>query len=79
MNIKELMKFIGAEVPWEIPGLTVTVIVKDVRSAYGRLEALIEPLRGKGEKWVNISALVLPELEPTPLEDKQNRQGFEVI
>lgn len=33
--------------------LTVRVIVRDVRLAFGRIDLLVEPLAGTGSKWVN--------------------------
>jgi hypothetical protein len=38
-------------------GLTVTVRILDVANQYGMIRAKVEPLEGKGQKWVNINRL----------------------
>lgn len=61
MDLKNLYQKVETEATWEKMGVKVTVIIRAVRSSYGRLEAQIEPLSGSGTKWVEISSLVFPE------------------
>ncbi len=61
MDLKTLIGLIGSEVPWRVQKVLVSVIIQDARTAYGRLEAQIEPCRGEGRQWVEISSLKLPE------------------
>jgi len=42
-----------------IQGLTILVEILNLRSAYGRYQAEIQPLHGSGKKWVNIDSLSL--------------------
>lgn len=57
--LKEMMKFIGKEVSYNIHGLTVQVKVIDIRQAYGRIDYRITPINGKGNIWVSSSTLSL--------------------
>ncbi len=47
---------IGAERLWLIPGrekVLVAVQVKNIRVSYGRTQFLVEPLSGRGSRWVD--------------------------
>lgn len=45
---------------WRSPqGITVPIICKNARRAYGRIELLITPEGGEGEAWVQASYVTL--------------------
>lgn len=50
-------------------GVRVAVEVLDLREAWGRLDALVTPLNGKGQQWVDASRL-------TPLPEPTGRQAL---
>ena len=56
MTIKEQSKLIGQVRVYKVDNgsgtLSVKVTVKDIKSAYGRVRYLIEPVEGEGEMWV---------------------------
>jgi len=37
----------------DLAGLTIPVRVLELEKHYGRIDALIEPIGGAGQKWVN--------------------------
>ena len=39
-------------------GLTIPVRVTDVRIAFGRVDVLVTPIGGSGERWVNADKLI---------------------
>lgn len=55
--MSEYMYLIGKIKRYYINGLQVDVIIKDVKKAWGRVDVKIIPVRGIGEKWVNIESL----------------------
>lgn len=53
MSIKDLLnKYIDKEATVFNGGLTIDVIIKDVKVTWGRERYLICPVAGKGEVWV---------------------------
>ena len=50
--LKEIEKFVGKTAEVTFGKLTVKVLVKDIKSAYGRDLYLITPVEGSGEQWV---------------------------
>jgi hypothetical protein len=58
-TLLEIQKIIGQTADYNIGnGVTVWVIVRDARVRYGDLDYLIEPVAGKGTKWVASYKLV---------------------
>lgn len=58
MSLREYLWLLDAPVLWHPGrGVWVPVTVKDLRTAYGRVDALIAPKGGKGETWVNADEL----------------------
>lgn len=52
--LKEIIDTIGKEVNLKVENdIIIKVIVKDVRKVWGRIDFLIEPVAGEGEKWVS--------------------------
>lgn len=43
-------------------GFTIPIIIKDVRSSFGRLDAKVWPVGGTGEQWVNFTRLDMVKL-----------------
>jgi hypothetical protein len=53
MTLTEHLKLIGTQGAWRYsPDCSITVNVRDVRSAYGRTDLLVEPVEGFGSTWV---------------------------
>lgn len=38
-------------------GFTIHVKIKDARSAYGRVDLLVTPMAGAGDKWVRATSI----------------------
>ena len=57
MTTAETMNMIGALVKLPIDGFEIPSIVKDIRTVWGRTDALVTPENGDGEMWVNIDRL----------------------
>lgn len=57
MTITELSALIDTYREWNVAGCSVSVQVKDVRSAYGRTDVYVEPVSGRGGAWVRLSSL----------------------
>lgn len=52
-TLLEIQNIIGQTADYSLGnGVTVWVIVRDARVRYGDLDYLIEPVAGKGTKWV---------------------------
>ncbi len=60
MNLAEAQKLVGDERLWLAPGGTEKVLVGirvvDARTAYGRAQLRIEPLSGRGRRWVDVES-----------------------
>ncbi len=66
MNFKDMQKYMGLHF-WSPPAngagdpfneeIKVKVEVEDVRSQFGRVDCLIRPIEGKGQRWVGASTL----------------------
>jgi hypothetical protein len=41
------------------PGLSINVIITDVRQSFGRVDILCVPVSGTGEKWTNLNKITL--------------------
>lgn len=58
MTVQQLMQHVGTRVLFrEQSGLLFEVTVKDARPSYGRVNLLIEPVAGSGERWVAESSI----------------------
>lgn len=52
-SMKELIeKYVGKEATISAGGLIINVIVRDVKTSYGRDRFLVSPVKGKGEVWI---------------------------
>lgn len=65
MNINQLIGKEGVMVidkpTRKTPGLSINVIIKNVRLSFGRTDILIIPKEGTGEKWTNLNKITLRE------------------
>jgi len=60
MNASELNKYIGREGRYTLVApLYFDVKVTDVKTSYGRVRVLVEPISGSGEAWVDLSSVQL--------------------
>ena len=50
--------YIGRTAALTLNGLTITVRVLDIRGAFGRIDAQVEPIVGSGARWFDFSRLV---------------------
>lgn len=48
-----MVKMVGKTAKLNMEGLTVFVHVLDVKTAFGRVDVLVQPVAGSGEKWVS--------------------------
>ncbi|RIV26728.1 hypothetical protein D2Q93_04205 [Alicyclobacillaceae bacterium I2511] len=48
----EMKKYWGRKGFYQANGIEFQVLIKEVRNSYGRLQFLIEPEEGRGQKWV---------------------------
>jgi hypothetical protein len=48
---------VGNTAVLEMDGLNVSVRIINTKQAFGRLDVLIEPVRGSGQKWVQCDRL----------------------
>ena len=55
--MSEYFRLVGKVKRYHINGLSIDVIVKDIRQVWGRIDVKISPLRGINEIWVNIDSL----------------------
>lgn len=63
LNEKQLRKLVdepGAVRLLVELSLIVSVTIQDVRTAYGRVDALVTPCAGSGQRWVSAERLSLP-------------------
>lgn len=44
--------------------LSVKVWIKDVRTSFGRIDALVTPVAGSGEKWVSSDRITRSPVKP---------------
>ena len=49
--MKELMQYIGREIVVSLEGLTVKVLILDIRQVFGQVDCLITPVDGEGQIW----------------------------
>jgi len=60
MTVNDMTKFINKKASYHFNSeLAFEVIIKDIKSAYGRDLFLITPVSGSGEKWTNESTIKL--------------------
>lgn len=60
MTAQEMAKVLGSTGMIAMPnGLAVKVTVTDVKSAYGSVRYLVQPVAGFGQAWVNEASLRL--------------------
>lgn len=57
MNVLQIAKLIGREATLKIESLSVRVIVRDAKTAYGSLRFDVEPIAGSGRQTVDQSRL----------------------
>ena len=55
------LKLIDRTGEYIINGMIFYVRIKDVKSAYGNIRVLIEPLQGNGNSWVNLDNVNLSD------------------
>jgi len=51
-SAKEMVQFMDKQVDIAMEKLIVTCVVKDVRSSWGKVQLLVNPIAGSGEQWV---------------------------
>lgn len=63
MSLSEIVKLVGkrtgmkTEAAIRFDGLFINIQIKDARQSFGRVDVLVTPLNGKGEKWVAVDSL----------------------
>lgn len=58
MTVKEMIaEMRGRQAMWSVDTLKVLVDIRDIREAFGRVDFLISPVGGSGEKWVQKGSL----------------------
>ena len=58
MTVKEMIhEMKGQRALWGIDTLKVLVDIRDIRDVFGRVDFLISPVDGSGEKWVQKGSL----------------------
>ncbi len=60
MTLSEARALTGTDQLWLVPGagkMLVGVTVHDARVSYGRTQLLIQPLSGRGHRWVDADML----------------------
>ena len=57
MTAKEMIPTIDQDVLVNFDQIDVACIVRDVKSSYGRVRLLVEPVAGSGRQWVETSRL----------------------
>ena len=55
--MKKYFNLINQIKSYHINGLTLRVMVTDIRQVWGRIDAQITPLEGAGSIWVNVESL----------------------
>ena len=59
----------GLEGSISVQGMTISVKVTDARQCYGRLDLCVEPLHGKGSRWMEHRKVELSEVpKPTVVD-----------
>lgn len=58
--VKEMKEFLGKEMVLRsgMGSVLIFVQIQDIREVYGKTQALVSPMAGAGEAWVNLSSLV---------------------
>lgn len=59
MNIQQMAALIGEHGHIREGDLTIQVEIINMKQAYGNMRALITPLAGMGETWVNLDRITL--------------------
>ena len=62
MKVSNLFSLVGRETVWlVVPGVGIDVRIINAKLSYGRTLALVEPIAGKGTKWVRLDSLALDQ------------------
>jgi hypothetical protein len=59
MTTAQLNEYIGQTATLPYRGLSVRVIVKDVKQSYGRVRLLVQHADGERQTWVNLESVKL--------------------
>ena len=54
----QMVPGIGHVVGVRVEGWSIPMQVKDVKSVWGKVRLLVEPVQGKGEAWIELTRLV---------------------
>jgi hypothetical protein len=65
MTLTQYSRYLNklATLPNVLPGMHIRVRILDLRSGFGRVDALVEPVSGQGSSWINVSRLTLTEVD----------------
>lgn len=64
MTVKEMINEMkGRQALWSVDTLKVLVDIRDIRDVFGRVDFLISPVSGSGEKWVQKGSLIFIKQE----------------
>lgn len=63
MDLKEAMELINKEATVTYHKMQFKVLIREIKSAYGNTLALISPIDGSGESWINVNSLVIKKEE----------------
>ena len=65
MTHADALALVGSGAYYQAKGMKVEVRIWEVRSAFGRIDALITPVAGSGQAWVDVTSLELKETSKT--------------
>lgn len=61
MTVTQMNAYVGREFLLKEGPFTITVLVDDMRVSYGNVQALVHPVGGMGEAWIDYKRLKLEE------------------
>lgn len=65
MTLDTYRPYIGRVALVSLSGVNVQVRVLDIRSAFGRIDAHVTPIAGKGVSWMEFERLTFEETKPS--------------
>jgi hypothetical protein len=71
MTANEMIPSVGQAVLVNFDQINIACIIRDVKTSYGRVRLLVEPISGVGQQWVEISRL--RDLKPAQEQQGETR------
>lgn len=75
MSVNNLKEFIGKHGTIELSGLTIKVMVRDIKETWGRTRYLVTPVAGSGEIFVENIRISEVFRSPEVLPNTQSLRG----